>query len=64
MNVEMVIETRDNEPELINEKTWRTRKGLMGVMTGRTWHYHGIGSQSQENADARSAEVLAGLHIG
>ena len=42
MNAEMVIETRDNEPELLNARTWRARKGSMQVMKGRTWHYHGI----------------------
>ena len=42
MNADMVIETRDNEPELINARTWRARKGLKEVMTGRTLHYHGM----------------------
>ena len=42
MNAEMVLETRNNEPELINARTWRARNGLMEVETGRTWPYHGI----------------------
>ena len=42
MDAEMVIDTRNNEPELMNARTWRARKGLMEVMTGRTFRYHGM----------------------
>ena len=38
----MVIDTRNNEPELMNARTWRARKGSMEVKTGRLWHYHGM----------------------
>ena len=42
MNAELVIGTRNNELELINARTCRARKGLMEVLTGRTWPYHGM----------------------
>ena len=42
MDAEMVLETRNNEPELINVRTWRARKGWMEGMTGRTWDYDGM----------------------
>ena len=60
MDAEMVIDARSNEPELLNAKSWQTRKGLMEVTTGRNVAIPRNGSQSQENADEGSAEVLAG----
>ena len=42
MDAEMVSDSRKNEPELMNARTWRGRKGSMEVMTGRSWHYHGM----------------------
>ena len=37
-----VTDSRKNEPELMNARTWRARKGSMEVMTSRSWHYHGM----------------------
>ena len=42
MDAEMVSDSRKSEPELMNARTWRGRKGSMEVMTGRSWHYHGM----------------------
>ena len=51
MNAEMVFETRNNEPELINVRTWRGRKGLMEVMTGRTWHHHEMDHKAERTRE-------------
>ena len=50
-NAAIVIETRDNEPEPINARTWRARKGLMEVMTSRTWHYHGMDQKAKRTRE-------------
>ena len=42
MDAEMVIDDRTNEPVLMTARAWRDRKDSMEVMTGRTWHYHGM----------------------
>ena len=42
----MVIDTRNDEPELMNARKWPARKGSMEVMTGRTLHYHGMGHKA------------------
>ena len=42
MDAEMVSDSRKNEPERMNARTWRARKGSMEVMTSRSWHYHGM----------------------
>ena len=51
MDAEMVSDSRKSEPELMNARTWRTRKGSMDLMTGRSWHYHGM------NHNARSTRT-------
>ena len=64
VNPELMIGTHNNEPELINARTWRARTGLMEVVTGRTWPYHGNGSQCFENTGVRFAKILAGPYVG
>ena len=46
-----VFGTSDNVPEPTNAMTWRAKKGLLGVMTDRTWPDPGLSLKARNTRD-------------
>ena len=66
MDPEPVIGTHKNEPEpLRHAMTWRARKGLMEVVTGRPWPHHGLDHKAKKTRDyvRMSRFDICGVHV-
>ena len=46
-----VIGTRDSVPEPTSAMTWRANKGLLGVVTGRTWPDPGLSHKARNTRE-------------
>ena len=55
-----VIGTQGDVPVPTSAVTWRAKKGLVEVMTSRTWLNHGLSHKAKNTRLIRFAEILTG----
>ena len=61
MDAEMGIDTRNNDPELMNARTWRARKRIDGSYDWQNVALSWNGSQSHESGTTFQIKTVAGV---